>query len=590
MKFQCPQCKKEFSLAASKLQPGVVRIRCTSCGSVIKMRIGASAGRPDGEPDGAAPSVQYWAVIGQSKVGPMPFLALKRLIQEQKVTRATLLWNKNLSAWTRASHIPDVAALLPPQEDSSAARPLPQKPAEPAPAAAPAAPVAAPIPTYAPAPSAPAPVPAAKPAQPEPEPAKPAAAPQAAPQPPKAPGPPVPPPKRSPIPGAQPAPSEEDEALFPVPPIPSGPPRSMPGMPSGEHDAIFPQAPPPRPDQAKPGTPRSFDLLDIPDDADFAMKVEEGQARGAHDSLRDFSMMVRLSAAKRKRNVVIVITVIALLVAVGAVVTVIALMQPPKVEAKVDHEEDDDDSAAPSDFLKQSTGTSNGTKKPGKELAVSDKVIDLGGPAASKNTADITAARGAITAAMGEADDEFEFSVTDAPDTSAIKIRKTRPQQQGVATAQGETSKPVKGSAGKAPELSLSQLAAETDKQLAETIKGGAPIDPNASRSLSESATVKLSGSSKGAASGAALVRSLKKSLLQHLSGSKRKIRACGAKFGLEGSEVRIRLHISEAGVVDRISSDDAGASVQKCLLETFSGWSTKEVNRAVVVPITLNF
>ncbi len=151
MKHNCPRCKKEFALSA-KLAGKQLRVRCTSCGTVFRMRLPGSASAtapaaPAATPVKASapaappprppePQHKYFAVIGGKRLGPMPYAALKRLVGEEKITVATLLWRKGLGEWLPAAQVADVSSLFgvapPPLPKPSAPKPPPLKPATPA--------------------------------------------------------------------------------------------------------------------------------------------------------------------------------------------------------------------------------------------------------------------------------------------------------------------------------------------------------------------------------------------------------------------------------------------------------------------------
>ncbi len=81
------------------------------------------------------PQHKYFAVIGGKRIGPMPFAALKRLVNEDKVVAQTLLWRKGLGEWLPAVQVADVSALFggappPPLPRPPGPKPPPLKKAE----------------------------------------------------------------------------------------------------------------------------------------------------------------------------------------------------------------------------------------------------------------------------------------------------------------------------------------------------------------------------------------------------------------------------------------------------------------------------
>lgn len=587
MKFQCPQCKKEFSLETSRLQPGVVRIRCTSCGSVIKMRIG-NAPAPAQEtktPEQAA--VTFWAVIGQSKVGPIPFPALKRLVQEQKITRSTLLWNKNLTTWTRASHIPEVAALLPKDgsAEPSGAKPLPAQDMPPPIPLAPAAPpVQAPAsvapPVLAPKPQAPAPAaPAAQVSLPRQESAAPAQASVAAPapvaapaaaKPPVPPAPPAPPPRKSPVPGARAAQPQEEEAFFPSPIISSGPAKPLPGKGSDE-DNFFPSS-----GQVAAHKPagRNFDVLDIPD-GDVAVRIEAGQARGAQDSLRDFSMMVRLSAESRKRTIMLTVGIILFVVLAVVIVALFATSGRNEGDPKSKAPAEEEFIGAASDFSKakvQDTSSANTADIKSERL-----IVPSGGATLELNPNALQA---------GNENLEFQFAMgADAPDTDEIQLRAINP---------GDAKKPGGPKQPRQPvtqgEVSLTQLAKESATAQAKNPAGLAAASAERAANPDQEAEVVPTEAPKAVPTGTGLVRTVKIALGKRLKASRRAIQSCASRHGLVDTQVTMNLHIAEDGTVASLTIEGGSEGAEQCMLDAFKGWTIPEVERRLMVPITISF
>lgn len=575
MKFQCPQCKKEFSLETSRLQPGVVRIRCTSCGSVIKMRIGNAPAPSQETRSTEQAAVTFWAVIGQSKVGPIPFPALRRLIQEQKITRSTLLWNKNLTTWTRASHISEVAALLPKDgsAEPSGAKPLPAQDLPPpiAPAQVVSPGHSAPAVATAVPPSASPALGAAPAAVPKREQASVGSAPAGVPAAAKSPAPPVPPPRKSPVPGARTAQPQEDEAFFPSPIISSGPAKPLPGKGLDE-EAMFPssaQVP-----AHRPGQGRNFDVLDIPD-GDVAVRVEAGQARGAQDSLRDFSMMVRLSAESRKRTIVLTIGIILFLIVAGVVVALFATSGRNEPDSKKKAPDDEEFIGAASGFSKakvQDTVPSNSADIKSERL-----VVPAGGATLELNPTVLQA---------GTENLEFQFAMgANAPDTDEIQIRAIKPDD-AKKPAGTKQPRPIAGQG----EVSLTQLATESGSARSKSPEGLAAASAQRAANPDQEAEVVPTEAPKAVPTGAGLVRTVKIALGKRLKASRRAIQSCASRHGLVDTQVTMNLHISEGGTVTSLTIDGGSEGAEQCMLAAFEGWTIPEVERRLMVPITISF
>ena len=307
MKASCPRCSKQFVLSTQKLQGRVLRVRCTSCGSVFKIRVATPEARPqagiaqsspaprekapDSAPDsrkvasvapfpespsltGSSPSsapeprTKYFAVIGKRRLGPMPYAALRRLVIEEKIKAETLVWHKGLVNWVRAEALKEL-------EDHFQVAPPPVPEAQVRP------PLPPPLKLHT--------VSAPKPAEaPKAEAAAPAAPERAAPP---APSPVEKPPQEERIAGvmALPVPTPEEEASEEV---------KMDSLDSeffqvgAEQDSLA----------------RAVGELEIADEAFFPGELEEMQTdKGAKASLRDFSVMVRLSRQSRRKNLVLLL-------------------------------------------------------------------------------------------------------------------------------------------------------------------------------------------------------------------------------------------------------------------------------------------
>jgi len=116
MKINCPKCKKPFQLASKRLSGQVVKIRCSSCGTVFKVRGKPRARQQDigaAKPLPAAPAISWFAVVGRKRVGPFGQSALERLIAGGKVRPETRLWRKGLEAWAPAGELEDLDGLFP---------------------------------------------------------------------------------------------------------------------------------------------------------------------------------------------------------------------------------------------------------------------------------------------------------------------------------------------------------------------------------------------------------------------------------------------------------------------------------------------
>ena len=225
-----------------------------------------------------ASAVAWFAVVGRKRVGPFGEVALQRLVRGGKVLPSTKLWRKGLDAWVTAGEIDELRTWFPAAEPVSTTTPA----SAPAPTSEPSAAPPPPLPPKLPAgkKSAPASTRAVDPPAVEPAMAAPSS------QPPE------------PEPSPEPADSTRestDEALG---------------------DWLDDSASLERDEEAAAGF---FDAGEEVEDPDRKMEAidfgeaeiepitfeEAGVARGARETLRDFSVMARLSGRSRRRRTVI---------------------------------------------------------------------------------------------------------------------------------------------------------------------------------------------------------------------------------------------------------------------------------------------
>ena len=275
MKINCPKCKKPFQISSKRLAGQVVKIRCSSCGTVFKVRgrartpavsDGTTAAPPaaatpaeapaaqEASRPTAVPAVAWFAVVGRKRVGPFGEMALQRLVRGGKVLPSTKLWRKGLDAWAPAGDIDELRTWFPAAEPVAASAPAS------APAPTPAKPLAPPPPPLPPKPLS---------VPPEPEPS-----PEHA-------------PTRSP--------ESTDEALG------DWHEDSASIEQDEEAAAGFFEA-----GEEVEDPERKMEAIDFGEPEIEPISFEEaGVARGARETLRDFSVMARLSGRSRRRKTVI---------------------------------------------------------------------------------------------------------------------------------------------------------------------------------------------------------------------------------------------------------------------------------------------
>ncbi|RMD71869.1 MAG: DUF4339 domain-containing protein [Gammaproteobacteria bacterium] len=59
------------------------------------------------------PKAQFWAAIDGQQKGPLTLADIKRMIQEKRITKDTLVWKEGTKTWVEAQKIPEIAKLFP---------------------------------------------------------------------------------------------------------------------------------------------------------------------------------------------------------------------------------------------------------------------------------------------------------------------------------------------------------------------------------------------------------------------------------------------------------------------------------------------
>ena len=572
MKINCPKCKKPFQISSRRLSGQVVKIRCSSCGTVFKVR-----GRPrtpavsDGKGAGpaakapvaqdasqpiAVAAVAWFAVVGRKQVGPFGEAALQRLVRGGKVLPSTKLWRKGLDAWVTAGHIDELQTWFPAAEPVFVA---------PAPAPAPAPTQAEPL--APPRPALPPKLPPGKKSAPEPEPSA----------------------ERSPesTDDALGDWHEDATALEQAEEVASG------FFDAGEELEVEAE------DQE-----RKMEAIDFGEPEIEPISLEEaGVARGARETLRDFSVMARLSGRSRLRKTVILM-VLGVFFA-GALATVFVMGKEFVFTGKqreLTREQSDEDLAI---FAKQSASRNQLLlNRPGNQRAEGSRGDPL--------------------------DDEEEWGTLDDSDLAALEqrlftagivedvaidrehMRKNFENGQGTKKRDARRKTPRKdemthwGDAssrvgGDRSAIDLSDMVPQSTKPkthladgIAITAKskvvdqiataGGGFLDDGSITEDRVKADVKERKSS-----GKLWKLRAKTKVMRKVRAQTKKIKTCADVAQVE-SGVKIFLHVGLDGRVSSISSTKGGSRFTACLMNLFGNFRVVErrLDKRIKMPVIL--
>ncbi len=652
MKFHCPKCRKQF-LLSEKLAGKTIKVRCTSCGSVFRMRVMASAAddrapgpspaetaqestarvagaqealstpapleaparpaepeshseaigetaepsqirtqevetakaasepvrtevarpspaeAPAQEADFAAPAPspvaaaaaevvataaharaaaakaseavqaapaepghRYFAVVAGKRLGPMPYAALKRLIQERKIKGDTLVWRKGLDEWLEATRLSDLAPLF--AEEAGAE-----------PEALPAAPVPPPVPPKL--------VPTA-------EKQSPAASAEAA-RAPKA--------RTDETTGEEVHLEEMDHQFFALGQV------QQPSLKGAEE-------------------------IQLGGDAMFPLELEEQAVeKGARASLKDFSVMVRMSKRSRAKSVT---ALVGLFSATALAITLIFTFGDPLAVIFPEKQITEEKRSGPTGFL----------------TTVEKKEVKQNGKARGK-TPDKRVQEmdfGEDPAALVKAMQEKEWHVSVGEDEIDVDRGQLRDKlaQKSKNGSSDDGDKPRSNGGPKAiePQDDPEELSLDEFARQIETVKkdGNIVIAPGGKNRVADSmdsAMGDLRGGTKRIeerkvtatvkereSDGVALKAIVARYVAKKVGAERKSFQRCvdSASGGYAGSDGRIKatLHFTEQGAVDHVSVPGAPAELEQCFSKIFDGWRIATVNQKVKIPIAIRF
>ena len=587
MKFNCPKCKKAFAVSP-KMAGKTLRVRCTSCGSVFKMRVAVAEGpkkapvapapqaqtpepqaqtpEPQAqtptpqaqtpEPQAQTPTAQaprprplhkYFAVVSGKRLGPMPSSALVRLIHEEKVTRTTLAWRKGLAQWLPAQRIPELRKLFidepPPLAD--APPPIPETP--------------------------------------------------------------EPPPTLADFKDKGSVKGEVLSHLRPV--VPDEEPTDEEVVLDAMDQQFFSAGQEEGVDEGV----RGLDEIELSDGPMFPVELEQQFVeKGAKASLADFSVMVRISKRSRAKSVGVVAAL-----AVTAVLSIVLIFTfgDPLGWAAPEKEEVEMTEA---DFRFGREAVEHEQNKRKKEAAAPQKKKEQ------------------ETEKWDEADDlvkamhEKEWRVTLDDEEMAIDRRKLASQFRaddkkqekkkvsgngGGKEASGAKKKTTRKQRHEEPdddgEMSLEEYAMRQATRENEGVgnlisaaagtngkKGKEKIADEMSSSMggllgSKMTERKVTASVKEReGDGSALKAIVARRVGKKVGGERKKLQYCVETHGFQGSggKLRASLHFSEKGIVSRVTIKGGSSALQSCFTSIFKGWQISMINRKIKIPIAVRF
>ena len=353
---------------------------------------------------------------------------------------------------------------------------------------------------------------------------------------------------------------------------------------------------------------RGDDSIELADDDFFPVELAEQQSdKGARASLRDFSVMVRLSRRNRTKQVVVLATLCVFLA--GTLIMIFALGDPLGViyDQKKSYDEQPwgghkglvtEIPAAEKEGLAKKS-----TKK--AESSPSEKGIDLTDDSDSDK--------------LLKAMEEGEWSVTIGDDlevdSEAMAAKLKGPEKKKYHAAHKSTNETTKvdhkvyipEDPEDGDELSLSEFAAAAhDKKAGNVVAnaGGKNADLGTVEEM-DSAMGNLMGSSKKMqekrfkanvtereGDGVALKALVARHVGKKVNNSRKKLQRCVQDYGISGGGGALRavLHFVENGTVRKVTVKGGQPALEKCFLAALSGWRLSLINKKIKIPISVRF
>ena len=622
MKFNCPKCKKEFSLS-DKLKGKTLKVRCTSCGSAFKMKVVARAQHtaaskplakstarfhPDSaakvkeevaraeakaeaeearRKEAAAPKltvappvarpappvkppppveppppplearpVKWYAIIDKKRLGPMPFRALTRLVTDGKVNADTNVWRKGMKAWEGAGKIDELGKVF-------AALPPPAPPPKPAPVEEKAALK-----------------PSADPAQPRSD--------ESAPW-------------ELSTPFNDPASAEEIAKVLQVTEgdATGAEPPPAEDVEISTLDASFFDSAPKVADLS-----RGADQIVLLDGPAFPVEMDEHHVdKDARASLKDFSVMVRLSRRNRTKQVGLLIGLGA--VAVAALFAIFTFGDPLAVFFP-DKEIHD----STQEGFKGLFSEAERRQMEQRSEKQAENVEQKAAPENQESNADEllkSMQDGEWTVSLGEDDLELDKERF----ASKLKEKKTRHKSAREKSHGKPAEKRNHGDDEEDDEVSLSEFVASEGRK-AKTLDGSKIAGAGGDKTEKvvdgmDSSMGKLLGGpshlkerkvdasvAKRKGDGSALRALVAKRVSQKVRGKRKHLQRCvedhGGGYAGSGASLRANLHFTEKGEVRRVTIKGGNQELEACFQEAFTGWRISMVNRKIKIPISVRF
>jgi len=355
---------------------------------------------------------------------------------------------------------------------------------------------------------------------------------------------------------------------------------------------------------------RGLDEIELSDGPLFPVEIEQQIVeKGAKASLKDFSVMVRISKRSRVKSVGALVGI-----AVTAILAVVLIFTFGDPLGWADPEKEEIEMTQ-GEVKYAWTEVENRRKEQEQKQKA---------PTATKEKAEEWNEPDDLVKVMHEKEwrvslDEEEMAIDREKLASQLKSKKKEPTRadssNGKASHKNTTKKKTVKKKHKetdsGDEMSLEEYAMQMEKKSkanagslissaggTKAKKGKEKVADEMSSSMGSLLGSKMKERKVTAAvkeregDGSALKALVARRVGQKVGGERKKLQRCVETHGFHGSggKLRASLHFSDKGIVSKVTIKGGSGALEKCFTGIFAGWRISTINRKIKIPIAVRF
>jgi hypothetical protein len=348
---------------------------------------------------------------------------------------------------------------------------------------------------------------------------------------------------------------------------------------------------------------RGAEEIELGEGPMFPVQLEEHHVeKGAKASLKDFSVMVRLSRKSRRKSVIAIVSLAS--AAVLAIVAIFTFGDPLgwRDRAKEEVEWKQEGHKGLLAEIEQKKAAAAAEEKREKATRTREEK----GEDPEKLLKQMQEKEWKVTL------DEEQMEVDRERLASRLGPQKKRNGKSSSRKENGTSGKPHSGGGESGEEMTLEEFARSaalskdepgsaikaagggTDSVKAvgdgmDSAMGGILGGPSRLQEKKVVANVK-----ERQGDGSALKAIVARRVAKKVGGERKRIQSCMDRFGASysgpGGKLQASLHFTEKGTVDRVSIKGGTPELEKCFTDIFGGWQISTINRKIKIPIAVRF